>query len=64
LCFHFFLNSERFDINYIDDKGQKQRPYILHCSPSGAIERCIYALLEKAEMDSKKGIKPVLGSCC
>lgn len=44
-------NAERYDITYIDDEGKKRYPIILHCSPSGAIERCIYALLEKAYRD-------------
>ena len=33
---------------------------ILHCSPSGAIERVIYALLEKEAIKVKKGEKPML----
>lgn len=41
-------NGERFGITFVDEKGRRQYPLILHCSPSGAIERCIYALLEKA----------------
>ena len=36
----------------------KQHPIILHNSPSGAIERIIYALLEKAAKDSYEGRKP------
>ena len=32
----------------------------MHCSPSGAIERCIYALLEKAYKEQKKGKAPML----
>jgi len=52
-------NAERYDIKYIDQKGAEKRPFILHCSPSGAIERCIYALLEKASMNSEKGIVPM-----
>lgn len=53
-------NAERYGIKFIDTEGREQRPIILHCSPSGAIERCIYALLEKAHMDSEKGIVPML----
>lgn len=53
-------NSERYDIRYMDEDGIQKHPYILHCSPSGAIERDIYALLEKAAFDMKKGIKPSL----
>ncbi len=52
-------NAERYGITYYDEKGDKKYPYILHCSPSGAVERVIYAMLEKASMDSKKGIKPM-----
>ncbi|GFO97394.1 threonyl-trNA synthetase [groundwater metagenome] len=53
-------NAERYGIKYIDSDGTEKRPFILHCSPSGAIERCIYALLEKANMNSEKGIVPML----
>lgn len=52
-------NAERYDIKYIDSDGKEKRPFILHCSPSGAIERCIYALLEKAHMNSEKGKVPM-----
>ncbi|HIE30780.1 MAG TPA: threonine--tRNA ligase, partial [Methanosarcinales archaeon] len=48
-------NAERYDIEYTDKNGDKLRPTILHCSPSGAIERCIYALLEKAHLTSEEG---------
>jgi threonyl-tRNA synthetase len=53
-------NAERYNITYVDKKGEKRTPIILHCSPSGAIERCIYALLEKAHADQKKGKSPML----
>jgi threonyl-tRNA synthetase len=53
-------NAERYDITYIDDKGKKRYPIILHCSPSGAIERCIYALLEKAYQDQMNQKTPTL----
>ncbi len=55
-------NAETYDINYINNNGQKQRPYILHASISGSIERVIYALLEKEAMkikNGKKGIFPL-----
>lgn len=41
-------NAETYKINYVDKTGNKKKPYILHLSPSGAIERVMYALLEKA----------------
>ena len=53
-------NAKRYEITYVDDKGEKQYPLILHCSPSGAIERNIYALLEKAYKEQMKGKAPVL----
>jgi threonyl-tRNA synthetase len=53
-------NAERYDLTYVDERGQKQHPIILHCSPSGAIERCIYALLEKAHAELTKGRVPKL----
>ena len=53
-------NAERYDISYVAQDGKTQRPTVLHCSPSGAIERCIYALLEKAAMEAEKGKVPML----
>jgi threonyl-tRNA synthetase len=53
-------NAERYDINYTDEKGQKNHPLILHCSPSGAIERDVYALLEKAYKEQQSGKSPML----
>jgi threonyl-tRNA synthetase len=53
-------NGERYDINYIDSEEKKHHPIILHCSPSGAIERIIYALLEKAYAVSESGKNPIL----
>ncbi|OLS19684.1 MAG: Threonine--tRNA ligase [Candidatus Heimdallarchaeota archaeon LC_2] len=51
-------NAERFDIKFIDDQGEAQRPYILHTSISGAIERVLYAILEQSAMKIKTGVKP------
>lgn len=53
-------NAERYGIYYVDEKGEKKTPLILHCSPSGAIERDIYALLEKAYKVYKSGGVPML----
>ncbi|MGC8646264.1 MAG: threonine--tRNA ligase [Thermoplasmata archaeon] len=52
-------NSKRFNITYINDRNERVNPLILHCSPSGAVERIIYAILEKAEKDKQKGMKPM-----
>jgi threonyl-tRNA synthetase len=53
-------NAKRYEITYVDEKGEKQYPLILHCSPSGAIERCVYALLEKAYKEQQNGKLPML----
>jgi len=53
-------NAKRYDIAYVDEKGEKQYPLILHCSPSGAIERDVYALLEKAYKEQQHGKSPML----
>ena len=53
-------NGERYGIEYVDAEGEKNHPLILHQSPSGAIERVIYALLEKEYLRSQRGEKPVL----
>jgi threonyl-tRNA synthetase len=53
-------NAERYGITYIDEYGKKKFPIILHCSASGAIERCVYAMLEKAYLQGKKGLLPML----
>ena len=53
-------NAERYDISYVNAEGKLVNPSVLHCSPSGAIERCIYALLEKAAMEADKGKVPML----
>ena len=50
-------NGDRYGIEFVDIDNKKQHPIILHNSPSGAIERIIYALLEKAATDSKEGRK-------
>ncbi|MFP3908725.1 MAG: threonine--tRNA ligase [Halobacteriota archaeon] len=53
-------NAERYDITYVDQKGEKKYPYLLHCSASGAIERCMYSILEKAYFQLQKGFLPML----
>jgi threonyl-tRNA synthetase len=53
-------NAKRYDITYVDEKGERHNPLILHCSPSGAIERDVYALLEKAHKEQQNGKPPML----
>lgn len=53
-------NGERYNIQFVDEDNTKKFPIILHNSPSGAVERVIYALLEKAAHYSKLGRVPFL----
>jgi threonyl-tRNA synthetase len=48
-------NGKRYNIEFVDEDGSRKNPIILHNSPSGAIERIIYALLEKSAKISKTG---------
>ena len=39
--------AENFDMTYIDENGEKRRPYIIHRSSIGCYERTIALLIEK-----------------
>ena len=52
-------NGKRYNIDFIDEQNKPQHPIILHNSPSGAIERVIYTLLEKSAKDQREGKKPI-----
>ncbi|MFX1483981.1 MAG: threonine--tRNA ligase [Promethearchaeota archaeon] len=53
-------NGERFNITYIDEGGKEKYPLILHTSPSGAIERILYGVLEQAYKNMQQGKVPHL----
>ncbi len=48
-------SAQRYNITYVDAQGQRKHPLIMHLSPSGAIERQIYAFLEKAHRAQQAG---------
>ena len=50
-------NTERFDITYVDNSGNRQHPLLLHASLSGSIDRVLYAILESQAIGMKKGQK-------
>ncbi|MHA1650877.1 MAG: His/Gly/Thr/Pro-type tRNA ligase C-terminal domain-containing protein [Candidatus Helarchaeota archaeon] len=50
--------ARQYDITYVDEENEKRHPIILHCSPSGALERVVYAILEKAYILQKREKKP------
>ena len=47
-------SGKRFDITYLGEDGKEHYPTILHCSPTGSIERVICSLLEKTAIKKKK----------
>jgi len=49
-------SGERFGISYIDSEEKEHHPLILHCSPTGSIERVICSLLEKSALDMKEKV--------
>lgn len=53
-------SGKRFDITYLGEDGKEHYPTILHCSPTGSIERVICSLLEKTaiELDEKASMLP------
>ena len=54
-------SGERFGITYINESEEDINPIILHCSPTGSVERVICSLLEKTavEMDEKPPMLPI-----
>ncbi len=53
-------NGGRYGIEFVDENNERRNPVILHNSPSGAVERVMYALLENAAADAARGAKPEL----
>ncbi len=54
-------SGERFDITYLNEKEEEVNPIIIHCSPTGSIERVICSLLEKTaiEIERKPPMFPI-----
>jgi threonyl-tRNA synthetase len=53
-------NTERFDITYVDEDGQKKHPILMHTSVSGAIDRVLCAILEQQAMRIENKEVPML----
>jgi threonyl-tRNA synthetase len=53
-------NGSRYGIEFVDENGKKKNPIILHNSPSGAVERVMFALLENCARVAREGGKPSL----
>ena len=53
-------SGRRFGIEYVDEDENPQNPIILHCSPTGSVERVICSLLENtAKEDGKAPMLPI-----
>lgn len=54
-------SGERFGITYINPDEQEINPIIIHCSPTGSIERVICSLLEKSasKLNEKLPMLPI-----
>jgi threonyl-tRNA synthetase len=53
-------NAELFDISYVDSEGIKRYPLLLHASIPGAIDRNMYAMLEREAIKMDRGQKAEL----
>lgn len=53
-------SGKRFGISYLGEDGEQHNPTILHCSPTGSIERVLCAMLEKTaiELNEKSPMLP------
>src|SRR5690606_379399 len=41
-----FVQPERFELEYIDEKGEKQRPIMVHCAVMGSFDRFFSVYIE------------------
>jgi threonyl-tRNA synthetase len=48
------VKRQKYNISFIDDDGQIKYPIILHNSPTGAIERILWGLIESAIRNKSK----------
>lgn len=53
-------NSKRFNITYIDEKGDRKYPTIIHTAIIGTIERYLYTLFDSAAKSKLEGKLPML----
>ena len=49
------LLAEQFDMYYIDENGEKKRPYIIHRTSMGCYERTLAWLIENMQESSQHG---------
>ena len=44
-----FVQPERFELEYIDQKGEKKRPIMIHCAIMGSVDRFLSVYIEHTE---------------
>lgn len=53
-------NAKRFGISFVDEKGDKQFPPIIHTAVIGSIERYLFTVLDQCARMEREGVKPSL----
>jgi threonyl-tRNA synthetase len=53
-------NAKRFDISFVDEKGAKEYPPIIHTAVIGSIERYLFTVLDECARVERQGGKPSL----
>lgn len=53
-------NGRRFNITYVDEKGEKHHPVIIHTAILGGVERYIYMILDTAALTELNGQTPYI----
>jgi threonyl-tRNA synthetase len=53
-------NARRFGISFVDEKGQKVYPTIIHTAVIGSIERYLFTVLDQCAILEARGVKPAL----
>jgi threonyl-tRNA synthetase len=53
-------NAKRFGISYVDEKGNREFPPIIHTAVIGSIERYLFTILDNCARSEKKKEKPSL----
>lgn len=53
-------NGKRFNIRYVDEKGEEHHPVIIHTALIGGVERYIYTVFDTAALMEKRGETPYI----
>ena len=54
-----FLLPERFELNYIDENGEKQRPVVIHRAILGSLDRFVAFMLEETKGKLPLWLSPI-----